>query len=289
MTISKSQLSSLRHPSETITFIISLVVVVPFTLLVIALAFASLGTFFILILVVVLVMWVVMQIIIASYLGNLVKVSELNFPQIAEMIDQSKDYFGYEESVEAYIISSASYNAYILPLLRKKVIILEAEMISSAASTDEVKWVIGRFVGALASKHYRFMWLEVFINSLERFQFLNLLLYPYERAVQLSGDQLGLVMIGGDVDVATRAMCKLMAGGKVGGHINVEGVLEQHLDLRGSFFGWLAKCLSPFPHNTERMANLVRFATERYPHEASTFVRSATDEGGRKTFARAIR
>ncbi|MEL6794084.1 MAG: hypothetical protein AAFP78_11545, partial [Pseudomonadota bacterium] len=90
---------------------------------------ASVGTVLVFVLIVVLVMWLIMQIILAACLGNLVKVSDLNFPEINEMIEQSKDYFGFEESVDAYIVSTASYNAYLLPLLRKKVILLEAETI----------------------------------------------------------------------------------------------------------------------------------------------------------------
>lgn len=289
MALSRSELARLRHPSEQTNFIISLVVIVPMTLLIVAITFATFGLFVLYLLLIFGIFWLVMKVMIASYLGNLVKISSQNFPEIRDMIRDSKEYFGYDGYVTAYIIPESQYNAYIVPLLRKNVILIDAEVISSAKDTGEVRWIIGRFIGALASKHYRFLWLEAVLNSAEKFQVLNLLLYPYERSVQLSGDQLGLVMIDGDLNVATRTMCRIMAGGKVGGHISVEGVLEQHLEMRGSFFGWIAKCLSPFPHNTQRMANLVRFAREFYPDEASTFVRGVADKEGRRTFDSATR
>lgn len=263
--MTKNELDANRHPSEAGLFWLSMIVVVPICLLAIAAVFASFGVALIAVVFILLSVWFACRIAGAWYLGNCIKVSEENFSDIHRAITECQERFGYRGRIDAYVYEQGSYNALLLPLLRRKFILINSDVVANAESDNEVRWIVARFIGALASKHYRFAWLQVVISSIEKIAIFNLLLYPYERAVAKSGDQLGLLAIDGDVESAVRAMQKVMVGGALGGRVNLSGVLRQDAATHGSFFAWLAKCLSPFPHNTARVVNLLRYAGERYP------------------------
>ncbi len=263
--MTKTELMAFRHPSEGSRFWISMIVVVPILTSAIVLVFASLGTALFGVAAIVFGLWVSMKILTARLLGNTVKVSPDNFPEIDAAVTEYKELFGYPGRIDVYVYDGESFNAMLLPLLRRKYILIHSNVISDSESENEVRWIVARFVGALASKHYRFSWLQAVIGSIEKIMIFNMLLYPYERAVIKSGDQLGLVAINGDIESAVRASHRLMIGGTLGDRVSLAGVLRQHEAISGSFFGWLAKCLSPFPHTTARIANLLRMAGERYP------------------------
>jgi hypothetical protein len=275
--MTRQELDAHRHPSEAGLFRLSLIVVVPVCLLAIVFVFASFGLALFVVASIVLSVWIATKIACAQYLGNCVKVSDQNFGDIQAAIREFQDLFDYHGEVEAYIFQDGSYNALLVTLLRRKFILINSDVVANAESDNEVRWIVARFVGALASKHHRFSWLQVVIGSIEKIAVFNMLLYPYERAIAKSGDQLGLLAINGDLESALRAMQKTMAGGALGGRVQLSGLLSQDEALQGSFFAWLAKCLSPFPHTTARLVNLLRYAGERYPLQVQALIARADD------------
>lgn len=154
----------------------------------------------------------------------------------------------------------------------RRYIMLNSETVADAEFRKEVDFLIGRFVGASAARHHRFMWFEIILSRLESLVIFNLLLMPYERAAQYSGDQMGLHFIDGDLKTAMSAMVKLMVGREVADQVNITAVLNQERDARGSFFVWFARALSRFPHTTSRMVNLLRYGQEAYPQQTSSFL-----------------
>lgn len=263
--MTKAELEALRHPSESSRFWISMLIVVPILIYAVLLVIGSFGLALIAVAAIVFINWLAMKTISASWLGSAVRVSPENFPDIHAAVAEYKELFGYRGKIEVYVYDGDGFNAMVVPLLRRKFILINADVIADAKSENEIRWIVARFVGSLASKHYRFSWLQVVIASIEKLLVFNMLLFPYERAVIKSGDQLGLYAIDGDIDSAVRASHRLMVGGALGDRVSLTGVLHQHEAVSGSFFGWFAKCLSPFPHTTTRIANLLRMAGERYP------------------------
>ncbi len=272
--MTKTELKALRHPSEGSRFWITLIVVVPILVAAIILVFASLGTALLGVAAIVFALWVSMKILTARLLGGTVKVSPENFPEIDAAVCEYKELFGHPGKIDVYVYDGQSFNAILMPLLRRKYILIHSDVISETASKNEVRWIVARFIGSLASKHYRFSWLQAIISSIEKIMIFNILLYPYERAVIKSGDQLGLFAINGDIESAVRVSHRLMIGGALGDRVSLTGVLRQHEAISRSFFGWLAKCLSPFPHTTARIANLLRVAGERYPLQLQAMLAS---------------
>jgi hypothetical protein len=58
---------------------------------------------------------------------------------------------------------------------------------------------------------------------------------------------------------------KFFVGKEVVDRVNIRGLLAQADEVRGSFFGLLARLFSPFPHLADRYLNLLDFARSRYP------------------------
>jgi hypothetical protein len=131
-------------------------------------------------------------------------------------------------------------------------------MDAQPGENKELEFIIGRFIGALAARHYRFMWLEILVDSFEKIAIFNILLYPYQRATQLTGDRLGYAFIGHDKKTATRVMMRLTGGRDVGHRISVNSFLTQGRENDG-IFSFLTRALSKFPHLTYRVNSLISF------------------------------
>lgn len=267
-----SELRSLRHPSEAGRFILTMFVLIPIGFLVAALTLATFGGILLVAPLILFILWFSLRILVANWMNNMVQVTNVSFPEAYEAIEEAKTTFGYKQPVVAYVYQQGSYNASLLPLLNTKVLLLNSELMNSRNGRGELRFVVGWFVGALASKHFRFGWLQFFINSVEKLMIFNILLYPYERATKLSGDRLGLYMIGGDIQTATMAMMKMVVGTDIAERVNVRSFVGQGHKYKGSFFGWIARAISTFPHHTTRVNELITFAKERYPDRTQGFI-----------------
>ena len=265
MPLSQEQLDALRHPKETPRFILTLFVLLPVGLLVALLTVVTFGGLLLLVPVVLFMLWLSLKLFVASFMNNTVLVTEKSFPVAHAAIREAQNYFGYYGQIDAYVYQNGDYNASLMPLLNTKVLLLNSELMVPQNNPDEVRFLIGRFVGALASKHFRFMWLQAFLSAVERLAVFNILLYPYERALKLSGDRMGLAMINGDIRVAMDAMMKLVVGPDVADQVSVSSFMEQGARNDGRFFRWLVKAFSTFPHHTTRVSELITYAKKEYP------------------------
>ena len=130
MTISKKDLEKLRHPSEYSRFILTLFVLIPFVLVIAAIIIFSFGMILIMIPFVLLSLWLGMKLLVASLLNKKVRVSSKSFPTVWAAIKKAKEEFSYKGPIDAYVYEASSYNAMILPLLTKKVILLNSDVLA---------------------------------------------------------------------------------------------------------------------------------------------------------------
>lgn len=218
------------------------------------------------------IVWFATSMFVAWHMNNAVKVSHDSFPEVQSFIDEAKSRFNYPGKIDAYVKQSSEFDISIALLLRKRAIIIPSELLEDIQARQDVRFLVGRFIGALASRHYRFLWVEILLTSIESLLIYNFLLYPYERAVQYTGDQLGLYFVDGDLDTASQVMLKFMVGRNVARQVNFKSVVEQESDTRSSFFVWLVRIMSPFPHLTSRLTNLVKFGHQHFPQETKAFL-----------------
>jgi hypothetical protein len=277
MTLPSPELAALRHPSESSRFRLTLLVLAPLAVVLAAFVIFTAGIALITVALVLFFVWFAVRLASASYLGNLVKASDTSFPEVVSAVAEAKARLGYAGHVDAFVYEEGSYNALLVPLLRRKVLLINSELLKPCNPTTELRFMVGRFVGSLASKHYRFSWLQAFLGGVEKLVVFNMLLYPYERAVVYSGDQMGLVFIDGDIAAGTSALMKTVVGSDIAERADVASFVGQGVASRGSFFSWLARAYSSFPHATHRVENLLRFARERFPENARRFLDSAAE------------
>lgn len=266
MPVSDMDLIAMRHPKETPRFYLTLFVLIPLGILVAISVVVTFGTLLLIVPGVLFALWFSLKMFVASYMNNTVLVTEKNFPDAYQAIKDARFYFGYTGRIDAYVYQDGTYNMALMPLLNTKVLLLNSELLLDVNDRNELRFLVGRFVGALAAKHFRFIWMQGFLDGVEKLFIFNILLYPYERALMLSADRMGLVMIDGDIKIAVRAMMKMVVGAHIADRVSVSSFLDQSAQQSGSFFSWLVKAFSPFPHHTTRVSELISFAKQSYPN-----------------------
>ncbi|MBL4906045.1 MAG: hypothetical protein JKX94_01220 [Sneathiella sp.] len=265
MKFSKEDIKAMRHPSEKSRFLLTIFVLLPLGLIGILATVASFGGLLILIPIVLFGLWFTTRFFSAMCMNNMVLISNRSFPDIFDAINDAKEAFDYKGHIDAYVYQADSFNMLMMPKLRRKVILVNSAMVDGVDHQKEIRFVVGRFVGALVAKHYRFFWLKGVLSSIEKLMIFNLLLYPYERSLQYTGDQLGLSFIGGDSKTAIRVFKKFIVGPEISDMVRTSCLLEQMELSKGSFFAWMTRAFSSFPHLTYRIDNIQRFVTEQYP------------------------
>ncbi len=271
--ITPAELETLLHPTESSRFDLALLVTFPVV---------SIGTLFILSTVafvlvyvglLIAVVWVGMQIAKASLTANAVKVSPASFPEVYDILEEVRYTLDYNKSVDIYIVEEGTVNAFLAKFFRTEFIVLNSELVEDMIQHEsllQMKWVIARFVGSLKVKHDKLTLFRVIIDSLEKLQIFNIFLLPYERAIQYSGDQIGLAVCG-DLRQSMVAFQKFMVGNTLSRRVSLEGVLEQERQM--GFFAMVARLFSTHPHVVDRYVNLLRFAEQRYPDLHDSFVK----------------
>ncbi|MEM6595666.1 MAG: hypothetical protein AAF672_12830 [Pseudomonadota bacterium] len=259
-----SEINKYRHRKERSRYILTYFVMVPFLILLLVITFATAGTGLLGLLIFYgifrILLWFVHSMSMALIRNNMIEVTETSFPEAYAAIHEARGFFGYDKPVVGYVYQDGTYDALIAPLMRTKVLLLNSEVMDADnGQNKEMRFLIGRFVGALAARHYRFMMLEIIIDGFEKIAIFNILLYPYQRATQLTGDRLGYAFIGHDIQTSVRTLLRLSAGKSVAHRVNVNSFLTQGRTSAG-FFAFLTRMLSKFPHMTERVNSLVSFS-----------------------------
>ncbi len=152
----------------------------------------------------------------------------------------------------------------------RRAIFLNSELLESGVSDDEVRWLIGRFIGYLRARRQA-GFLGWVIRAAQHLVIFNFFLLPYERAMVYTGDRLAVAAIEGDISSAISAMQKLFVGRQLSYSVNPEGIVEQQRRIKGSFFGFLARVMRGFPHTTSRYVDLIVFARAFFPAQYQKF------------------
>lgn len=279
--LDRAELRRLRHPKERSRFLLAQLVCWPLALLATGLAALTYGGALLVFGMVVLAIWFGLQIAKANLLGHAVRADEATFPWIMRFVDEARARLGVRQPVEVFVFEDGSIQAYLAKFFRTQIVVLTSGMVGrpdDAATRRQVEYVLARFVGAIAAKHTRTTFLRVLVDRLERAWVFNLLLWPYERAVQYSGDRIGLALTG-DLEAAVHALQRTMVGDELGRALAPATLERQAREVDG-VFGTLARLVSPFPHMVHRVRSLLAFAAVELPEQH----RLLTGESGAALF-----
>jgi hypothetical protein len=222
-------------------------------------------------------LWVSSRTLYAHFLGNTVQVSPLNYPRIYDIGEEMKKLLGYTKPVSIFVLEQSSFNAYLMKFLfYRKAVFLPSEVLEEGVTDDEVRWLVGRFIGYLLARQ-RAGFRGWIIRAAQQLLILNLFLLPYERALVYTGDRIALAAIKGDINSAVSVMQKLLVGRELGYSVNPAGIIDQQGQVKGSVFAFLARLASGYPHQTTRYVDLIWFASQRYPVPYSRFIAQNPD------------
>ena len=266
--MSNEQFYALAYPKQNRRFYLALVFSVllfPF----IALLLVA-GTVFLVVPLVALLVWIAARTFFAHLVGNTVLVSALNYPRIHAIVEELKVSMGYDKAVYVFVYESASFNAFLRHMFFRRAIFLNSELLQTGVSDNEIRWLVGRFIGYLRARRQAGVlgWL---IRAAQHALLFNFFLLPYERAMVYTGDRLAVAAIDGDLSSAVSAMQKVFVGRELGYSINPEGIVEQQRMILHTFFGFLARMMSAFPHVTSRYVDLMVFGKAFYPAQYARF------------------
>jgi hypothetical protein len=228
------------------------------------------GTVFLIVPAVAFMLWVGMRIFFANMLGNSILVSAENYPRILAITEEIKAKLDYTKPIYVFVYEDGSFNAYMRHLFFRRAIFLNSELLQTGVSDQEMRWLVGRFVGYMRARKQAGV-LGWVIRAAQQLLVFNFFILPYERAMVYTGDRLALAEIDGDLTSAISAMQKLLVGRELGYSINPEGLIAQHRLVKGSIFGFLARAGKGFPHTTARYVDLVLFARGFFPEQFKIF------------------
>jgi hypothetical protein len=268
--ISDRDFSAYAHPLLGPRFALALVFSGLLLLLVLGVILLTFGIILFYVLIVVFFVWFGSRMFFARMLGNSVVVSDVNYPRINTLAEELKLKLGYHKPIHIFVYEQGSFNAYMSFLFFRRAIFLNSELLETGVSDNEVRWIVGRFIGYLRAREQAGLpgWL---IRGAERLLVFNLFLLPYERAMVYTGDRLAVAAMDGDISSAVSAMQKLFVGRQLGYSVNPEGIIDQQRRIKGTFFGFMARVPTHFPHMTARYVDLIVFAKAFFPMQFANF------------------
>jgi hypothetical protein len=260
---------SLKHPLQPRRFGLALF----FALILFPLIAAGLvaGTVVLIVPFFAFLLWMSGRILFAHFMGNSILVSELNYPRIHHIGDDLKAAIGYKKTVNIFVYEQGNFNAFLMKFFfYRRAVFLNSELLEAGVTDDELRWLIGRFIGYLRARRQAGFWGWT-IRAAQHLLVFNLFLMPYERALVYTGDRIALAVISGDISSAISAMQKLFVGRQLGYSVNPNGMVDQHRMVKGSIFALFARLFMAFPHMTARYVDLIGFAKERFPAQFERF------------------
>src|SRR5262249_6224691 len=198
------------------------------------------GTVFLVVPLFAFLLWFGMRVTFAHLIGNTVLVSDVNYPRVNALAEELKAKLGYEKRIYIFVYEQGTFNAAMRYFFFRRAIFLNSEMLEAGVSDNEIRWIVGRFVGYLRARRQSGV-LGWVIRAAQHLLIFNLFLLPYERAMVYTGDRLAVAAMDGDISSAISALQKLFVGRELGYSLNPEGIVEQQRAMKGSFFGFMAR------------------------------------------------
>jgi hypothetical protein len=225
--------------------------------------------------------WVALQVSRAHLLGNAVRVTPESLPELNDVLEDVRARLGYHRRVDVYVTDRVSGLATLTSLFGTRIIMIEGDLVAALiedGKRSELTFLMARFIGSLRSQRDRVVPLRLLVTVTRAIGVVNLLIWPYDRALVYSGDQIGLA-VSGDLDASLNALDRLLVGGTLGPSVRDAGVFDQASQIRRRRLPRLAQLFHRQPHLANRYVNLMAFAERHSPTQRDAVVAAMGEAG----------
>jgi Zn-dependent protease with chaperone function len=198
--------------------------------------------------------------LMAHVTGNGVRVSSAQLPEIWAKVEEASRKLGLPRAPEVYIVQHGGVlNAFATKLLSRRFVIIYSDLLDACelvqtgeaslpAKPNELDFIIGHEIGHLAAGHLAWQWF------LLPARIVPLLGPAYSRAREYTCDLCGQAVVD-DLEVSSRALLVLAAGGRAGRRVNLDAFVEQVTDT-GRFWMAIFELNATHPFLSKRVAAL---------------------------------
>ena len=190
--------------------------------------------------------------LLAHVTGNGVRVSSAQLPDIHKKVQDAARKLGLSAVPEVYIVQAGGIlNAFATKLLSRRFVIIYSDLLDACdvgrpGEVTELDFVIGHEIGHLAAGHLAWQWF------LLPSRIIPLLGPAYSRAREYTCDLCGQAAVD-NVEVSSRALAILAAGGRAGRKVNLDLFVEQAADT-GRFWMAIFELNASHPFLSKRVA-----------------------------------
>lgn len=249
--------AGLRYPKERRSLWVALFAMV------VAILILSLFSFGGAALVVLFALWgisVLVRINHSRHLGNSLRISKNQFPELAEQIVRVVQVV-QAAAVQVFVFQDDKIGAYAFGWSVPQAIVVTSELVEEM-DLDEFRFVTGHEMGHIALGHTRINTLIGGVFGAPAVPFVSGLLSPifnsWSRIAEYSADRVGLVACG-DLDKAVSALIKLLVGGKLASQVDIQVVIAQSQELSGRLDHRFSETWGSHPYTVHRVRELVNF------------------------------
>jgi Zn-dependent protease with chaperone function len=192
--------------------------------------------------------------LMAHVTGNGVRVSSAQLPDIWAKVQEASRKLGMARAPEVYIVQAGGIlNAFATKLLSRRFVIIYSDLLDACEASEpgqpsELDFIIGHEIGHLAAGHLAWQWF------LLPSRIVPLLGPAYSRAREYTCDLCGHAVVG-NLDVSSRALTILAAGGRAGRRVNLDMFVEQVAET-GRFWMAIFELNASHPFLSKRVAAL---------------------------------
>lgn len=274
---SRDEIKDLIHPDENSAFLIAMIPTLTLSTALLIVIILTFGGALIYVFLFMFGFWAAKRITISYLKGNLIQISELNFPEAHFKLNEKKEQLNVSDKIEMYVTQAGTLNAVMQSYFGTKTILITTELLKQD-NKNELEFLITRFVATIAARHHRFDLISTLIMGLKNLSILNLLLLPYFRVSSLSGDRIALHIFQGDIRVALNTQIKLLYGTENFNQVSIIGLLNQANDIEKRLSAWIVTMLSPYPHSVYRIKSIIQFSARRYPDKTFEYFQTHSEE-----------
>lgn len=203
--------------------------------------------------------WINWKLLLAKLLGHCIEVGPRQYPQIYSIIKQASDYLAIPTPQVFVMQGHGMFEIFVAKLFsRNGVIILTSNLVDEFAkkpSSREFMMFVGRQLGHIKAGHFRF-WFFKNVIGLAALFFWS----AWRRHCHITADRIGL-LCAGNLYAAEQALLMITVGTELAPGTNFDAVQEQRERLSHSFWAWLQKVFSTYPHMVVRLVRLREFAS----------------------------